>query len=255
LQLAACGLLLLADFTCNSLNTIYVVTGEVSRLGSLGLATGEVILGQAQLGNPSFPVTPTPGDTSFLASQVPSWLAPVSGASVTIGTTTLTERVPGVYFSTLSSLPLLQTCNLSINVNGVAPVISGQVVVPDSFTITQPPLAETLHRAAVMVTWTRSESAQRYTVSVAPVNPTLQANGFSKTVTDTFCEVTARTFAAKADSQQTLSGPYLITVMAINGGWSQSLGSLLTGGLVQNALGVFGAATVAIPWLINVLPD
>jgi hypothetical protein len=92
-------------------------------------------------------------------------------------------------------------------------------------------------------------------VSVAPVNPTLQANGFSKTVTDTFCEVTAQTFADKADSQQTLSGPYLITVMAINGGWNQSLGSLLTGGLVQNALGVFGAATVAIPWLINVLPN
>jgi hypothetical protein len=245
LFLPACCLWLLVA-GCEFVTEKYVVSGQVSRIPEANLNTATVVVGKVRLSLPDPMATPDPWDTSFSASDVPVWLTPTSGAQTTVNALALPERVPGIYFTIPDSLEYLHAYDLRITVND--PVLPGPIaahaVLPDSFSIVQPLSGDSVSQDSVRVCWSRSDSAQLYTIQVTPTDTASPATGFLLSLSDTFVLVEPTAFQDSL-TNQFLAGEYQILVWAINGGWKRGTDLLLNGGNVSNAVGLFGAATYA----------
>jgi len=251
LALVAGFLLLIAG--CDFVTEKYVVTGQVSRIPEPNLNTATVIIGKARLSAPDPMATPDPWDTAFSASDVPVWLTPTSGAQTSVNATALPERVPGVYFTLPDSLEYLHSYDLSISVSdpNLPGPITAHAVLPDSFSITVPGMNDTLGPDSLRVCWSRSDSAQLYTVQVVPADTASTAAGFLLSLSDTTV-IVERTAFEDSLTLQFLPGDYGIQVWAVNGGWKRGTDLLLNGGNVTNAIGLFGAATYAQPKTVRV---
>lgn len=230
-----------------------VVTAQVSRMMEPFLTmTSTVLVGKTKVSLPDPVATPDPWDTTFTAYVFPLWLTPVHGATVTINTLPIPERIDGVYFDFWDIIPYLSAQDLRIVLPGdTAQPITAHAVLPDSFHIAQPTDNESLGFDSLRVVWTHSDSCQVFTVQVAPDDTTSHARGFLQSLSDTTVMV-GRTAFADSVIGDYLPGDYHVIVWALNGGWKRGLDLIRNAGNVHGAIGLFGAATYPRPVHIRV---
>jgi hypothetical protein len=241
--LVLCAVTLLS---CSIKTETQVVTGQVSRTTAPALSTGTVIVGNAKVSLPDMAATPKPGDTTFTTDDFPLWLSPTRGASMTINTTSIPERLPGIYFATMT-LEFLHPYDLRIALSGSkSDPITAHAVLPDSFSITRPLANDSFGHDTIRVCWTKSDSAQTYTLEVTPEDTTSRARGYLESVNDTTFLIPGTAWEDSLSSAF-LPGNYVIAVWAVNGGWKSGAALILNGGNVKNAVGLFGAATYPGP--------
>jgi hypothetical protein len=142
--------------------------------------------------------------------------------------------------------------DLSINVNDAKypNTITASAILPDSFSITSPQTSDSLGHNALRVIWTKSDSAQVYTLDVSPEDTASMARGYLLSLNDTTLVVPDSAFEDSTDSHY-LPGNYVVKVWAVNGRWKRGLDMLLNGGNVNNAVGIYGAATYPAPVVIR----
>ena len=225
-----------------------VVTGQISRMMDPPFSSASVILGKATVSLPDVAPTPDPWDTSFSAADVPLWLTPTSGATVTVNGVAVPQRISGIYFTGMDQLEFMHPYDLNILVNDpkFPNAITGHAVLPDSFGITRPMPTDSLGYDTLRVYWSRSDSAQIYTIEVSPEDTTSRARGYLESLNDTTVLVPKTAFEDSTGNQY-LPGIYVVMVSAVNGGWKRGIDVLLNGGNVRNAVGIFGAATYPAP--------
>jgi hypothetical protein len=228
-----------------------VVSAQVSRMTEPNLTTATVLVGKASISLPDPMTTPDPWDTTFATNMFPLWLTPTTGATVTLNSASMPERINGVYFDLPDSLPYLTPCNLNILLSDQLTTITAHAVLPDSFHIVRPSDNESLGLDSLRVVWTHSDSCQLYTVQLAPDDTTVKVAGFLRSLSDTTVMVPKLAFADSV-FHDFLSGNYHVTVWALNGGWKRGIDIIRNAGNVHGAIGLFGAATYPRPVHIRV---
>jgi hypothetical protein len=263
LTLLALGVTVCGFIACNLTTETQVVTGQVARVMDPPLSTATVIIGKASINTPAFTPNPDPWDTSFTPADFPLWLTPTTGATVKVNDQTLHEVVSGIYLDLPDELQFLHRYDLTIDLSGglvrqlvvqgqgEAEPITAHAVLPDSFSITRPAMSETALYDTFRVSWTRSDSAQAYTVNVAPKDTASRAEGFIQTTTDTSLRVEKTAFE-DSTTHQFLPGDYVVAVWAINGGWKSGIDLIRNGGNLKNAVGLYGAAFYPKPVEVRV---
>lgn len=182
----------------------------------------------------------------FFGNDFPFGVQPINDALVKINEINLPEKIDGVYFKSALDLQFCQRYNLYIATE--KETITGSCVLPDSFSIIRPTHGDTLIFIEVRVSWSQSDSAEYYIIGVKPADTTSKAQGWEKNfpADSTSCVIPQTAF------MDTLGdfypGEYTFTLMAINGAWKKgSLDLFLSGGNLQGAVGLFGAAVYAKP--------
>lgn len=237
--------LAVAVLSCNQTLKFPVLTGQVSRMMDLNLTTATVLVGTMHVNPNAFIATPDPWDTSFSSADFPLWLTPISGQAA-INATTVPERVSGIYFSVMNGLPYLSPCDLTVTPSDLTiPEITAHAIMPDSFSITSPAPLDSLGHDSLRVCWTRSDSAELYTINLTPADSASTARGFLLSLTDTTVTVPATAFEDSL-SGSFRPGNYDIVVWSLNGGWKQG-GVFRLGGGVHGAAGIFGCAIYPRP--------
>jgi hypothetical protein len=191
-----------------------------------------------------------PGDTSF-AHTFPVYVEPITGASVKINDISLSEKVDGIYFNSALDLQYMQRYNLYITTE--KETITGSCVLPDSFSIAFPNPNDTIIFFDALVDWTTSDSAERYIIEVKPVDPSNKSPGWTKDFPSetTSCVIPQAAFMDTLGDLQ--AGEYSINLMSFNGAWKKgSLKLFLSGGNLNGAPGLFGAAVYAKSVVINI---
>lgn len=237
--------------SCNLVPTKFpVITGQVSRLMWLNTTTATVVTGTMTLNPDVFVTTPDPRETTFTSADFPLWLSPISGQA-TINSTAVPQRVSGIYFTLLDNLDYMTPCNLVVTPDDTTlSPITGRAVLPDSFSITQPAANDSVPLDSLRVAWTRSDSAELYTITATSQDSASTARGFLLSLTDTTTLVPASAFEDSLTGQPR-PGSYAIAVWSLNGGWKQN-GVFRLGGGVHGAYGIFGCATYPRPVSIRV---
>lgn len=241
--------------TCLPTYKVTVMTGQVASLPGAGAPNATILLGQASIQYPGYAPTPDPLDTLFLTGVFPVGLDPIEGAEVRINSGMVPERLSGIYFQTLPPAIYPGPADLEITFPGEPgwPTIRAHAVLPETFSLVAPAPGESLDRQQVLLAWSRSDSARAYYVHVGPTDTLRQARGLLQTTRDTTLQVPPGAFS---DSfLNPLPGDYVARVWAVYGGWNQAGFPIHIGGSVQNAVGLFGAATYARPIVFRVLPD
>ena len=228
-----------------------VVSAQVSRMTEPNLTTATVLIGKASISLPDPMATPDPWDTTFATNMFPLWLTPTTGATVTLNSASVPERINGVYFDLPDSLAYLTPCNLNILLSDQLTAITARAVLPDSFHIARPADNESLGYDSLRVVWTHSDSCQMFTVQVVPDDTTSHAKGFIQSLNDTTLMVSRTAFADSATGDY-LPGDYHVIVWALNGGWKRGIDIIRNAGNVHGAIGLFGAATYPRPVHIRV---
>jgi hypothetical protein len=250
LGLVACGLwLLLAACDSTRFSTL-VVTAQVAKTLDPESNTASILVGEATIDNifhDDWMETPDPGDSSFWSNPFPARVTPLSGSAVTVNSTTVGQKVPGVYFQAGLGLNYLARYDLNI-VTADNRTVTAHGFLPDSFSILSPQDAETLDIAddTLRAVWSGSDSCETYLVGVSPADSGSTALGWSDALTDTTCVVPAAAF--KDSFGVAVPGSYVFSVTAVNGGWNKSgLDLFLSGGNLSGAVGTFGCAVYPRP--------
>lgn len=231
----------------------FVVTAQVARTLDPACSTASILLGKATVTNifhDEWMQTPEPGDTNWIRWAFPARVLPSGGATVTLNSVAVPERVSGIYFLPAAELVFGRRYDLSITTSD-GKTITAHGVLPDSFQQLAPADGDSFGPEPVRVIWTSSNNAEAYLVGCQPVDSSSAASGWSDSRTDTTCLVPVTAFQ---DSLGTLvPGDYVVGVTAVNGGWNKSgLDLFISGGNVSGALGVFGCAVYPRPAVIRV---
>ncbi len=225
-----------------------VITGQVAKTLSPESNTASILLGEATVQNilqDDWLSTPDPTDTSFGTSIFPATITPVGGAETKLNTTSVAQRLPGIYFEPALSLQYKARYDLEVKLDDGRRV-TAYAFLPDSFSIVKPMPGDSFRIGTdtLRAVWTKSDSCRRYIVGVSPADSGSAAEGWSAAVTDTFCVVPASAF--KDSTGVTVPGNYVFSIIAVNGGWKKGgLDLLLAGGNVSGAVGLFGCAVYA----------
>ncbi|MBM3315831.1 hypothetical protein FJY71_08365 [candidate division WOR-3 bacterium] len=245
----------LLSLTCGEWNySTLVLTAQVAKTLDPESNTATILLAKTTIANlfhDDWMETPDPGDSVFSPDVFPVKVTPVSGATVTLNSTTVPANpVPGVYFLAAADLEHLARYDLDI-VTQDGKHVTARGFLPDSFSILAPQPGDSFGPGPVSAVWTRADSAQTYVVGITPADTASTAQGWADSRTDTSCAIPASAFQ---DSLGTfIPGDYVFSVSAVNGGWNKSgLDLFLSGGNVSGALGVFGCAVHPKPVLIRV---
>lgn len=224
-----------------------VVTAQVAKTLSPESNTATVIAGRTAIYNLFIA---QPSDTSF-GNIFPVSVKPITGASVKINDISLPEKVDGVYFKPAFDLQYMQRYDLYITTD--TEIITGSCLLPDSFSITMPVAGDSVVFFDARVVWTRSDSTEHYILDVSPVDPANKARGWTKDfpVDSTSCLIPEQTFMDTTGNF--FPGEYMISIMSFNGAWKKgSLDLFLSGGNLNGAPGLFGAAVYAKTVVVNI---
>jgi hypothetical protein len=224
-----------------------VVTAQVAKTLAPESNTATVILGRTKFYNVFLQ---QPSDTSFV-NPFPFTVQPISGALVKINDIGLPEKIDGVYFKPALDLQYLQRYNLYIATE--KETINGSCVLPDSFSIVYPIAGDTIIFFDVRADWTTSDSAEHYIIGVQPIDSLNGAKGWTKDFPpeSTYCVIPQEAFMDTLGDLKV--GEYSINLMSFNGAWKKgSLDLFLSGGNLNGAPGLFGAAVYARTVVVNI---
>lgn len=224
-----------------------VVTAQVAKTLAPASNSATVIIGQTTLYNVFID---QPSDTS-LTNVFPVYVEPVTKASVKINEIKLSEKVNGVYFHPTFDLQYLQKYDLYIATD--QETITSSCVLPDSFSILLPFPEDSVLYSDARVVWSKSDSAEYYIVSLTPMDTANKSQGWSK---DFPAETTACLIPQDA-FMDTLGnfypGQYMISMMSFSGAWKKrGLDFIFSGGNLNGAIGIYGAAVYAKPVLVYI---
>jgi hypothetical protein len=252
--LLAAAALLLGVVVCDDLFRTMLVTAQVVRTLGVPSSTASVLAGDLTLENiftEDWLENPEPGDTSFWSIPLPARVTPVAGADVRLNGVQLGQRLPGVYGRAALDLEYRERYELEMTTDD-GRTVTAHGFLPDSFAVTSPGQAAILDPDSVRATWTHSDSCQAFLVGVQPVDTASTAAGWADSFADTTCLVPRSAFCDSLGELQ--AGGYVLSVMAVNGGWNKSgLDLLLQGGNLSGALGTFGCAVLPLPVAIVVI--
>lgn len=225
-----------------------VITAQVAKTLDPESNTATLYIGRTIITN-LFLEEPDPNDTLFADDPFPVTVEPISGALVKVNETVLSEKTKGVYFEAALDLEYMKKYDLYIEVDDE--IITGTCVLPDSFSIITPVYGDTVSNDSTRVVWSKSDSAEHYIVGVQPVDTLNQAQGWCNCLEDTFSTVPR---AAFEDSLGFFCpGEYSISLMAFNGAWKKgALDLFLSGGNLDGASGIYGAAVYSSILVVNV---
>jgi len=256
---AAAALLALATVAlfagCGEQFSTIVVTAQVAKTLDPESNTASILVGKATVENiarDDWMQTPAPGDTTFGPGDFPAKVEQLDNATVNLNSENLPKRIPGVYFKAGLALAYLQRYDLDITTQD-GKHVTAHAYLPDSFSIASPQDGDSVRYGTdtLRAAWTSSESCETYIVGVNPADSGSTAQGWSNSLTDTFCTVPASAF--QDSSGNLVPGQYVFGVTAVNGGWNKSgLDLLLSTGNVDGAVGVFGCAVYPRPATISV---
>uniref|UniRef100_A0A7C6EDG4 DUF4249 family protein n=1 Tax=candidate division WOR-3 bacterium TaxID=2052148 RepID=A0A7C6EDG4_UNCW3 len=220
-----------------------VVTAQVTKTLAPESNTATVILGRTKFHNVFLE---QPSDTSF-TNIFPVTVQPITGAAVKINEISLREKIDGVYFKPALDLQYMQRYDLHITTD--KETITGNCVLPDSFSIIYPNAGDTLIFFSARVVWSKSDSAEHYIIGVQPVDTLNKAQGWNKdfSADSISCVIPQEAFIDTMGNFY--PGEYSISLMAINGAWKLSE---VGGGNLTGAQGIFGAAVYAQPIVVNI---
>jgi hypothetical protein len=227
-----------------------IVTAQVAKTLNPESNTASVLVGTATIQNilqADWMKSPDPGDTSFWSNPFPASIEPMAGADVRLNSDPVGHKVSGVYFKAALDLRYLERYDLSI-VTPEGKTITAHGFLPDSFSIIGPRDGDSLRVGTdtLRVVWTKSDSAETYLVGVSPADSSNSAVGWSDGMTDTTCLVPDAAF--RDSFGVAVPGEYILSIMAVNGGWNKSgLDLVLHAGNVDGASGTFGCAVYPRP--------
>jgi hypothetical protein len=248
LSLALCTFLLVGC-DLSEFSTI-IVTAQVAKTLNPESNTASILIGKATVENilsDEWMETPDVGDTNFLDYVFPARIEPVGGATVTLNSENIGQKLPGVYFKAAMDLQYLARYDLSITTPD-GRTITGHGFLPDSFSIVAPADSLIYDHATdtLRAVWTESDSAETYIVGLSPSDTASAAVGWTDGRTDTSCVVPATAFQDSLGNF--VPGEYIFGVTAVNGGWNKgALDFLLSGGNLEGASGTFGCAVYPRP--------
>jgi len=241
-------LLALLTTNCDDVFRTMLVTAQVVRTLGVPSNTASVLAGDLTLENiftEDWLENPEPGDTSLWSMPLPARVTPVEGADVTLNGVQLGQKLPGIYGRAALDLDYLTRYDLAMT-TADGRTVSAHGFLPDSFAIVTPGQGAVRHPDSVLVTWTHSDSCETFLVGVQPADSGSTAQGWADSFTDTTCTVPRAAFSDSLGQLQ--PGGYVLSVMAVNGGWNKSgLDLLLQGGNLDGALGTFGCAVLPLP--------
>jgi hypothetical protein len=250
----AAAALVLGLVACEDILRTMLVTAQVVRTLGVPSNTASVLAGDLTLENVftgDWLENPDPGDTNFWSMPLPARVTPVAGADVRLNGVQLGQKLPGVYGRAGLDLEYRARYDLEMTTDD-GRTVTAHGFLPDSFAVTSPGQAAILDPDSVRATWTRSDSCEAFLVGVQPADTGSTAAGWADSFTDTTCLVPRSAFCDSLGELQ--PGPYLLSVMAVNGGWNKSgLDLLLQGGNLSGALGTFGCAVLPLPVAIVVI--
>lgn len=231
---------------CNT-NKSAVVTAQLAKTLSPESNNATVIAGRTAISN--FFID-QPSDTSF-AHTFPVYVEPITGASVKINDISLSEKVDGVYFKSALDLQYMQRYDLYIATE--KETITGSCILPDSFSIRLPVAGDSVLFFDARVVWSRSDSAEHYIIGVSPMDTANKKSGWTKDfpAETTACLIPQEVFMDTLGNFY--PGQYMISMMSFNGAWKKgSLKLFLSGGNLNGAPGLFGAAVYAKSVVVNI---
>ncbi|MBN2536941.1 hypothetical protein JXB37_01550 [candidate division WOR-3 bacterium] len=233
---------------CDDIFRTMLVTAQVVRTLGVPSSSASVLAGDLTLENvftEDWLENPDPGDTSFWSLPLPARVTPVAGADVRLNGVQLGQKLPGIYGRAGLELEYRARYDLAMT-TGDGRTVTAHGFLPDSFGIAGPNQGAILHPDSVRVTWTHSDSCKAFLVGVQPADSGSTAAGWAESFTDTTCAVPRAAFCDSLGQFQ--PGGYVLSVMAVNGGWNKSgLDLLLQGGNLKGALGTFGCAVLPLP--------
>lgn len=224
-----------------------IVTAQVAKTLAPESNTASVIIGRTTLLNVFID---QPGDTSF-TNIFPVNVEPITGALVKINDVTISEKIDGVYFKPSLDLQFMQRYNLHIVTDNES--ITGSCVLPDSFSIRAPSSGDSVLFYDARVVWSKSDSAEYYIVGLTPLDTANKTQGWSKAfpAETTACLIPQQAFIDTAGNFY--PGEYMISMMSFNGAWKKgNLDLILSGGNLNGAPGIYGAAVYTRSVLVNI---
>ncbi|GEM_PF-1085728 len=227
-----------------------VVTGRVAKTLNPESNTAFILVGTVtvkNLLNEKWLETPDPEDTAFWANPFPAEVTPMANAEVKINDQPITYKAAGIYFQAGMDLEYLHRYELTIATPDRA-TITAYGFLPDSFSILLPQERDSLRYGidTLKAVWTKSDSAHFYLVAVPPADSASPAIGWNDAIQDTTCIIPFTAFQDTLGNP--VSGEYLFSVTAVNGGWKKgALDLFFSGGNLKGALGTFGCAFATWP--------